>query len=414
MSRILRRPMFRKGGNVGTGIMTGIVDREGYDNGSDPFTGRTIPTLKDLTAESVQALQEAAGPRGGFDPLTSFLLAYGPAAAMENRGGGTIANLIAAAKEPSAALIKSKADEDKFQRGLRTRATASAIEKRDKMMETEAERKFKSDLFEKETNRLMDLQENDFSNEAKVLGLKQDFSSDQATKERELKLNMQKIDNALRSGLLDKEQENKMKILQKQYENSLGLLAAEQTGSSSIDSLIEKSAQKLVDEGNVGSIYEATNQQTWKYKTSGDLMKKGYNVADEVLSEEEVLNTKTFESRAKSLSKKPGNEGRIYYFPKGNKYYQLKSGKFEPFDISGNEIIEDQVDSGNNVVEDVIEDIQIKPFGKEEYQQSIKQGTDYLTKDVDMQNIDTSNTRSTPLSPNKSAYERYLSDYRNR
>jgi hypothetical protein len=28
MSRILRRPMFRKGGNVGEGIMTGIVDRE--------------------------------------------------------------------------------------------------------------------------------------------------------------------------------------------------------------------------------------------------------------------------------------------------------------------------------------------------------------------------------------------------
>ena len=64
--------MFRKGGNVGEGIMTGIVDREGYDNGSDPFTGRTIPTLKDLTDESLQALTEAAGPRGGFDPFTSF------------------------------------------------------------------------------------------------------------------------------------------------------------------------------------------------------------------------------------------------------------------------------------------------------------------------------------------------------
>jgi len=25
--KTLRRPMFRKGGNVGTGVMTGIVDR---------------------------------------------------------------------------------------------------------------------------------------------------------------------------------------------------------------------------------------------------------------------------------------------------------------------------------------------------------------------------------------------------
>ena len=411
MSKVLRRPMFRKGGNVGEGIMTGIVDREGYDNGSDPFTGRTIPTLKDLTDESLQALTEAAGPRGGFDPLTSFLLAYGPAAAMENRGGGTIANLIAAAKEPSAALIKSKADEDKFQRGLRTRATASAIEKRDKMMETEAERKFKSDLFEKETNRLMNLQENDFSNEAKVLGLKQDFSADQATKERELKLNMQKIDNALRSDLLDEEQENKMKILKKQYENSLGLLAAEQTGSSSIDSLIEKSAQKLVDDEVVGSIYEATNQQTWKYKTSGDLMKKGYNVADEVLSEEEVLNTKKFESRAKKLSKKSGNEGRIYYFPKGNKYYQLKNGKFEPFDISENEIIEGQIDSGNEIIqEDGITNYEYGTGDTRDQNTAIRQ----LNAQLKGPAFGGESQAPDMTRDQKSAYERYLSDYRNR
>ena len=63
--------MFRKGGNVGDGIMTGIVDREQYQIGTDPFVGRTIPSLKDLTAESTEALLEAAGDRGGFDPLTS-------------------------------------------------------------------------------------------------------------------------------------------------------------------------------------------------------------------------------------------------------------------------------------------------------------------------------------------------------
>ena len=35
MSRIFKRPMFRKGGNVGDGIMTGIVDREMHSV-SDP------------------------------------------------------------------------------------------------------------------------------------------------------------------------------------------------------------------------------------------------------------------------------------------------------------------------------------------------------------------------------------------
>ena len=36
MGKVFRRPMFRKGGNVGDGIMTGIVDREQYQVGTYP------------------------------------------------------------------------------------------------------------------------------------------------------------------------------------------------------------------------------------------------------------------------------------------------------------------------------------------------------------------------------------------
>ena len=35
MSKVFKRPMFRRGGNVGTGIMTGIVDRGNYQDGTD-------------------------------------------------------------------------------------------------------------------------------------------------------------------------------------------------------------------------------------------------------------------------------------------------------------------------------------------------------------------------------------------
>jgi hypothetical protein len=110
------------------------------------YQQRTIPSLRNLTAESIEALSAAAGDRGGFDPLTSFLLAYGPAAATENRGGGTIGNLIAAAEKPAAALIKGKADEDKFQRGLRTQATGAAIAQRNQMIAAESDRMFRADL----------------------------------------------------------------------------------------------------------------------------------------------------------------------------------------------------------------------------------------------------------------------------
>jgi len=37
MNRILKRPMFRKGGNVMEGVMTGIVDRENH--AEIPFVG---------------------------------------------------------------------------------------------------------------------------------------------------------------------------------------------------------------------------------------------------------------------------------------------------------------------------------------------------------------------------------------
>ena len=50
--RTFKRPMFRKGGNVGTGIMTGIVDRSMHAN--DPFVGGDefkIPTYSDQLLE---------------------------------------------------------------------------------------------------------------------------------------------------------------------------------------------------------------------------------------------------------------------------------------------------------------------------------------------------------------------------
>ena len=48
MSRILKRPMFRKGGSTSKGIMTGLVDRKQYANGID----------KEEIAKNVDVLEE--------------------------------------------------------------------------------------------------------------------------------------------------------------------------------------------------------------------------------------------------------------------------------------------------------------------------------------------------------------------
>ena len=42
MSRTFKRPMFRKGGNVGTGIMTGVVDRSMHKD-NPIVTGNDAP-----------------------------------------------------------------------------------------------------------------------------------------------------------------------------------------------------------------------------------------------------------------------------------------------------------------------------------------------------------------------------------
>ncbi len=174
MSKVFKRPMFRKGGSVNEGIMTGIVDREQYQTGTpDPFVGETdqfpymakptgsspqmnLPDLKTMTKENIDLLLEAAGDRGGYDPLTQFLLQYGPAAAKQT-GGGTFANLIAAAEKPVESLIASKQKEDDFLRSIRTQATGAAMKQRSELEASERDRLFKTELADKQAELNRDL-----------------------------------------------------------------------------------------------------------------------------------------------------------------------------------------------------------------------------------------------------------------
>jgi hypothetical protein len=414
MSRVFRRPMFRKGGGVNmNGIMSGIEDRQNFSTGT-PQTLADLPSIKDLTAENIAVLQEAGGERAGFDPFTAFLLQYGPQAATQTGGGGLIGNLVAAAKDPVDTLIKDKRDEDRYQRELRTQAAGAAIKQANEMRSSFEDRKFKEKMFKDETDRLLTIQEKDFSQEAKMLGLKQDFSGSMFDKERDLKLNMQKIDNAFRSGMLTEEQKNKLEILNKQYENSLGLLEAELAGTTGISKTIEDEAKKLVEDGSVSSYSEAKNQKTWQYETSGELMNQGYNVSDELLVESIVNDPKKFTQKAKKLSKKPGNEGRIFYFPKGDQYFILEGGAFKPFELPGakKDNSEETLKKTNNVTEEVdgITNYEYGTGDKRDQTRDIRQKTAQLKGPINNPNrlYDTSMNKG-----QKSAYERYLSDYRN-
>ena len=149
MSKILRRPMFRRGGNVGEGIMTGIVDRSNYQMG-------TVPELGELTEQNIQALLKAAGPSQESDPLTTFLLQYGPALAQQ-RGGSTLGNIVAAAEKPIASMLESKRRESDFLRGLKIQAAGSAIKQRSETESAERDRLFRQELADKAAELQRDL-----------------------------------------------------------------------------------------------------------------------------------------------------------------------------------------------------------------------------------------------------------------
>tara|TARA_R100000479_G_scaffold97465_1_gene48267 strand:- start:4440 stop:5279 length:840 start_codon:yes stop_codon:yes gene_type:complete len=100
MSKTFKRPMFRKGGDVGGGIMNNIVERGQYADSNAKDLNLSI-------SDKIDAVMAAGGDRKGLnDPLTQFLLQYGPSVVGQTGGGSTIGNLVLASKEPTANLIK--------------------------------------------------------------------------------------------------------------------------------------------------------------------------------------------------------------------------------------------------------------------------------------------------------------------
>ena len=119
--KTLRRPMFRKGGNVGTGVMTGIVDRGNYANGT--------PNLKNIGEGDIQEtvnLIRGGGQDMGSDPLTDFLLQFGPNLLSQTPKGRGLKGLLAtageASKEPFKDLLKTKRSQRSEDIALRAKA----------------------------------------------------------------------------------------------------------------------------------------------------------------------------------------------------------------------------------------------------------------------------------------------------
>ena len=97
MSRTLKRPMFRKGGEVMEGIMTGIKPRENYENGSiDPSVQKSI----DMARSVYDPIYSGMAPTKD-EILTKLLISGGLRGMSQTGGGGTLGNLAKAFQEPT-------------------------------------------------------------------------------------------------------------------------------------------------------------------------------------------------------------------------------------------------------------------------------------------------------------------------
>ena len=110
--RTLKRPMFRMGGMSNEGIMSGIRPRQNYAEPTGP--------VKDYYGDAEKIITERLGDsKSSMDPLTQFLLQYGPSLASNVGPGGFINRAVGAAEKPLANTIQAVKDDEKLARDIK-------------------------------------------------------------------------------------------------------------------------------------------------------------------------------------------------------------------------------------------------------------------------------------------------------
>ena len=102
--KTLRRPMFRKGGEVGGGIMTGVM-RENYDNGTPRPSERITKVLEQFSEPA-------------FDPVSQLLIQGGLNTMSQTGGGGLLGNVAKAFQEPTGQFFKDMSKRKAAQRDI--------------------------------------------------------------------------------------------------------------------------------------------------------------------------------------------------------------------------------------------------------------------------------------------------------
>ncbi len=115
MTRVLKRPMFRLGGNTDQGIMSGVVPRQGFSTGlSDELRQKKIRDVLsgDTTLGEAHDLAGAMAYRPRGVTPADALIEFGLNVASAEPRGSIFATAADAAKEPFQRYAKSKAESE--------------------------------------------------------------------------------------------------------------------------------------------------------------------------------------------------------------------------------------------------------------------------------------------------------------
>ena len=120
MNRIMRRPMFRKGGSAGEGITSGLAPRQGYNTNEDNIVKKNDLSKMNLGELNVGQIRELADSMAYQAPpmmpdrsLGNFKIDLGLDLLSRPPGGNIFQTVGAAAKEPFNRFRASRADYEK-------------------------------------------------------------------------------------------------------------------------------------------------------------------------------------------------------------------------------------------------------------------------------------------------------------
>jgi hypothetical protein len=146
--RTLRRPMFRKGGEVGGGIMTGVM-RENYDNGTPRPSERITKVLEQFSEPA-------------FDPVSQLLIQGGLNTMSQTGGGGLLGNVAKAFQGPTGQLFKDMSKRQGVKRDIALEGVIADIGQEQK----DAENQLKREIADLNNQRI--LSEGDLNRQNKI------------------------------------------------------------------------------------------------------------------------------------------------------------------------------------------------------------------------------------------------------